>query len=564
MPVLRLGTRGSRLALTQTRSVARALSSALPELETEVIIIQTTGDKILDSPLSVIGGKGVFTKEIEEALLDGRIDIAVHSLKDLPTQQPPGLAVGAITERENPADLLVAAEPVDLETPGIRIGTSSLRRRAQLLRRYPGLELVEIRGNVPTRIQKMRDGHCDAVILAAAGMARLAEHAPYIHQIGPEVMLPAPGQGALGIQIRDGDESTAQFIARLHHEASAACCVAERTVLHALGGGCQLPLGCLAIIDGDELWLRARVISLDGSATAEGDIRGVAEEAEKIGKKLAQQLLANGAAEILRALPAIQDSEITHPTPPSPLAGKRILVTRDEDADGPLSRALRDLGADPICMPLISHRPPDDPTPLRDALSRIDTFAWMVLTSRRAVETLIREKHDIAATAARIACVGEATARALREAGGKPALAPEEGTAEALITELTRHVHPGERILYPRSNRADGRIVDALSRAGCVVEDPIAYETGPSPHAEAARNYLEKHRVDAAVFCSPTAVEAAGEGGILPMLKDARIGSMGPRTSAALCAFGIEADCEPDHRTFHGLAAALAELFRNA
>lgn len=299
--LLRIGTRGSKLALVQSETIARLLRAAHPGLQVELTIIQTTGDRVLDTPLSVIGGKGVFTKEIEEALLDNRVDLAVHSLKDLPTVQVEGLALGAITHREDPRDVLLARQPVELSdlNTGQPVGTSSLRRRAQLLAANPRAEVVELRGNVPTRISRMESGDYAAIILAGAGLSRLGATAAYMHPLEFEHMLPAPGQGSLGLQIRAEDSEAARLVAPLHDAPSAICCEAERALLQALGGGCQLPLGTYAHIREGRVHLHGRVVSLDGKQLCEAQAEGSLLEPAALGYRLGEQMLREGAGQIL-------------------------------------------------------------------------------------------------------------------------------------------------------------------------------------------------------------------------------------------------------------------------
>jgi len=300
MKSLVIGTRGSQLALWQ----AHWIEGRLREFgtDTHVEIIKTTGDKITDVALAKVGSttglKGVFTKEIEEALLDGRIDVAVHSLKDLPTEIDERLAIGAIPERADPRDAL-AGRPLDELAAGARVGTGSLRRVAQLRNRRPELEILGIRGNVDTRLRKMDEGQYDAVVLASAGLHRLGLEGRIAEILEPEVMCPAVGQGALGVQIRADDGSARELISRLDHGPTAAAVTAERAVLAALGGGCQVPLGAHAWIDGGVLKLIAVVVSPDGERMVRTSLEGSVGQAAEIGAAVASRLKQQGAAELL-------------------------------------------------------------------------------------------------------------------------------------------------------------------------------------------------------------------------------------------------------------------------
>ena len=300
---LTIGTRGSQLALTQTNWVAEQLRILEPSMEVAIEVISTKGDRVLDKPLAEIGGKGLFTLELETALRDGSIDLAVHSLKDLPTEDSEGLTVGAIPERETPNDGLVCAkwDSLDALPKGARVGTSSLRRKAQLLHLRPDLNVVDLRGNIDTRMGKVTSGDLDAAILACAGIRRLG-FGERIAQVIPEsAMLPACGQGALGVQCRDDDVALLAILSRLTNAATRAEVVAERTFLEGLGGGCQTPIAALARVSGTALTMTARVCSLDGAEILTESFEGEAGDAEELGRFASRALLARGADAIIAA-----------------------------------------------------------------------------------------------------------------------------------------------------------------------------------------------------------------------------------------------------------------------
>ena len=304
---VRIASRKSQLALVQTYWVQGELQKHFPDITFEVQTMSTQGDKILDVALAKIGDKGLFTKELEVGMLNGDSDIAVHSLKDLPTRLPEGLMLGCVTEREDPADALVVHEnhkDKQLETlpPGAVIGTSSLRRLAQLRHHYPHLEFKDIRGNLNTRLQKLDDGEYDAIILAVAGLTRLGM-SDRIHQvIAPEISLHAVGQGALGIECREGDSDILEIIKVLEHTPTAQRCYAERAFLRELEGGCQVPIGVNTVINGDQLTLTGMVASLDGKRLIKDSVTGNATDAEALGIQLAHQLKDQGAQEILNEI----------------------------------------------------------------------------------------------------------------------------------------------------------------------------------------------------------------------------------------------------------------------
>ncbi len=301
---LHIGTRGSQLALWQARWVQKAIEKQWPEITTELTIIKTTGDKITDVPLAKVGGKALFVKEIEEALLDGRIDLAVHSMKDMPAELPHGLCIGAVPERENPLDALLSRDNIPLVQlpPGARVGTSSLRRASQLLHQRPDLTIEPLRGNLDTRVKKLTGGTLDAIVLAAAGLKRL-ELDHLISAVLPrEVMLPAVGQGALCIESRTNDAPTSEVVTSLDHAATHFAVMAERAFLQRLQGGCQVPIAGYATLEKEQLELTGLVAELDGSRLIKATVSGPFEKAQSLGKNLAETLLARGADAILERL----------------------------------------------------------------------------------------------------------------------------------------------------------------------------------------------------------------------------------------------------------------------
>ncbi len=302
--IIRIGSRKSQLALVQTHWVQAELQKAFPNRTFEVHTMSTQGDKILDVALAKIGDKGLFTKELEVGMLAGEIDFAVHSLKDLPTRLPEGLVLGCVTERENPADALVVHpqhrdKQLDTLPAGAVVGTSSLRRLAQLRHYYPHLVFKDVRGNLNTRLAKLDAGEYDALILAVAGLQRLGM-GDRVHQVIPaEVSLHAVGQGALGIECRADDEEVLELLQALQHPETAARCYAERAFLRDLEGGCQVPIGVDTTITDNTLTLKGVVASLDGQTLVKDSVSGPVSEAESLGTALAQKLRQQGAQSIL-------------------------------------------------------------------------------------------------------------------------------------------------------------------------------------------------------------------------------------------------------------------------
>jgi hydroxymethylbilane synthase len=308
MAPLRIGTRGSELARWQANMVATLLHERSGTM-CEIVIIKTTGDRLSEAKLSQIGGKRLFVKEIEDALLSGQVDLAVHSSKDMPAVLPDGLTVGATLPREDARDAIVLPHLVDspLSLEEVvrelgrepRIGTSSIRRIAQLTRLFPGATFLPIRGNLDTRLRKLDAGDYDAIVLASAGLRRLQQSARISAFLPIDACVPAPGQGIIAVEIRDGDTETAAVVARVNDRMAAIALDAERAVVRRLGGGCQMPIGAFASINDVALTVRAVVISGDGARSATADIDGRADEPEAAGEAAAEQLLVRGAREIL-------------------------------------------------------------------------------------------------------------------------------------------------------------------------------------------------------------------------------------------------------------------------
>ena len=297
---LKLGTRGSALALWQANWTKRELESRWPELEIDLVSIKTTGDKIVDVPLAKIGGKGLFTKEIDEALLDSRIDLAVHSLKDVPFQLPDGIAFGAIPEREDARDAFLSNGPGLRELwEGATLGTSSLRRQVQLRHHFPALNLLTLRGNVDTRLRKLSAGEFDGIILAVAGLKRLGHEHRITEILDDDVMVSAVGQGALGIVCRTEDDNARRILQVLDHAPTRTAVTAERGLLRALGGSCQVPIAGKANLTADGLTIKGVIASLDGSRVISHELGGPSGRALELGMELGDKLLSMGAGEIL-------------------------------------------------------------------------------------------------------------------------------------------------------------------------------------------------------------------------------------------------------------------------
>ncbi|MEG6586550.1 hydroxymethylbilane synthase [Dendrosporobacter sp. 1207_IL3150] len=302
-----IGTRGSKLALWQANYIAECLKARYPGLEVIIKRVMTTGDKILDVPLAKIGGKGLFTKELETEMLSREIDLAVHSLKDMPTELPPGLTLAAITERVDPGDALISPKykTVDQLPQGAKVGTSSLRRKAQLLSYRPDLNISDLRGNLDTRLQKLETEQLDAIVLAVAGLKRLGWEERITQILPQEMCLPAVGQGALAIESRSDDVEVLSMLTFLNDEKTRAAVTAERSFLHEVEGGCQVPVGVYGTVSNNEVILEAVILSVDGTKKVKDTLTASCNEAQALGRSLAQRMLDAGGREIMASLECI-------------------------------------------------------------------------------------------------------------------------------------------------------------------------------------------------------------------------------------------------------------------
>lgn len=539
MARLVIGSRGSQLALWQARWVKSRLEGL--GVEAEIEIIRTTGDKITDVPLAKVGSKGLFTKEIEDALLAGRVDLAVHSLKDLPTVLPAGLVLAAVPEREDPRDALVGKRLADLPQ-GARVGTSSLRRGAQLKRLRPDVSIESVRGNLDTRLRKLDEGQYEAILLAAAGLRRLGWVERIAECLDPDVMCPAVGQGALAIETRAEGEAR-EICARLDHEPTRRAVLEERAMLARLGGGCQVPIGAHAVVDGEKVRVRGVVASPDGT-------RVVSAETSD-GESCAARLLEGGAREILRE---VYGSSM-------PLAGRRVVVTRAKEQSGELADRLRRLGAEVVELPVIALAPVENLEPLETALARLAEYRWAIFTSVNGVRWFFELAGERAQglSGVRVAAVGPATAAALRERGIEPAVLPEEFVAESLVEALLNEAIDGARVLLPRAASARHVLPDALRMRGAVVDDvPVYRNIVPPELAEAAEALFSgAGRPDWVTLTSSSTVKNLLAAVGYERLSGMRLASIGPVTTATAIQHGLEIATEADPHTLDGLVDAL-------
>lgn len=569
MPNLIIGSRGSKLALWQSNWIKSRLEEAHSGLEVTIEIIRTTGDKLTEASLVKIGGKGVFTKEIEEALLDRRIDLAVHSLKDLPTTLPDGLGIAAITQREDVRDALIVAGRHGKEVRSIRdlpagasVGTSSLRRAAQLRHQRPDLQILELRGNVETRLRKLDEGQYDAIILASAGLIRLGYADRITAGIETDEMLPAVGQGALGIESRLDDDKTNRILDMLNHWPTRHAVEAERAVLRRLGGGCAVPIAAHARPDEDhpsEIILEALVSDVDGRQVIRHQISGDATKGAELGDQLAQTLINAGARDLL---PRIGDDSV------APLYGCRIIITRAVKQSGELVNGLEALGAEIVHCPTIEIREPDDWTPLDQALLNLNIYDWLAFTSANSVEFFLKRLDERGHGRAelithKVCAVGSKTAEKLARESLPVDLMPERFTADALVEEFLKKFGVGQRLrgsrmLMPASSISRDTIRANFAKIGVNVDVVEAYQTVvPSTSQEDVVTKLRFPPADYIVFTSPSTVANLATildtDNLSTFLHQTTVACIGPVTAEAATEYGLPVKIQPNDHTSLGI-----------
>ena len=560
-----VGTRTSRLALWQSHYVVTCLQQAWPGLHCILTNFITKGDKTLDKPLPEIGGKGLFTFELERALLKGDIDIAVHSLKDLPVADAPGLKLGAVAGRADARDCLFARDGWLLETlpRGSVVGTSSVRRKSQLLAARSDLIVRSIRGNVETRMRKVEEGAYDATILAAAGVLRLGLAESMSEWLDPRVMLPAPGQGALAVQCRANDEETLRLLVAIDDASARLTTSAERAFLEQLGGGCATPIAAYALDISDQsgtprFHMDAVVGAEDGSEILR--VSGSDVDPLTLAADLAREAQRRGASALLAGSIASNA--------PTPLAGCRIVVTRASEQSTRFSEMLRAKGAISIEVPAIRITPVQDMTQLDGAIDAIGEYQWLVFTSANAACVFLdRVSHlgistEVLAKVG-IAAVGTATAGALRERGLQVDFWPERFIGVEIADGLQEI--SGARILLPRAETAGRALVDVLHSRGALVDEIPIYRTDPVAIQHDVVKALEKG-VDAVTFTSGSTARSfissvLSHGGFDGLLENACLACIGPVTAGVVTDLGYKADIVAAEQTTDGLVRALVQYF---
>lgn len=494
-PKIRIGSRGSALAMAQATLVRNALQEV--GYASSIIVIETEGDR---RPPDTAWGEGAFVASIERALLDGRVDVAVHSAKDIPTEEDPRLKIAAYLPRADARDGLVVGEHLrpcrldDLPT-GARVGTDSPRRTGFLRARRPDLLVHPLHGNVDTRLRRLDAGDTDALVLACAGLDRLELSDRIAERLAPEVVPPAPGQGAIAVQVRSDDPRLVALARAIDHAATGAAVEAERAFLAASGGGCRAPIGALATVAVDELELLAGYASPDGLEVVIARRRGPRAAGARLASKLAAEMKSRRRSPI-DALPQ-----------PMRSAPRRVLVTRAAEQAGGLALALSEAGLEPVVVPAIAVelvREGDI-----DAVARVlHTYAWVVVTSANGARSILKaaERVFTALETSKFAAIGPATRDVLEREGIAVDHQPPEASATAMAASLP--LRPGDRIAILRGDLADGELAAALRARGAIVDDVIAYRTREAPDASGGllRAAIESGPIAGVVFTSGSTV----------------------------------------------------------
>jgi hydroxymethylbilane synthase len=567
--LLRIGTRRSPLAMWQAEYVRDHLQEAHAGLEVELVPIETKGDKILDVALSKVGGKGLFVKELEVALLDGRVDLCVHSTKDMPAELPEGLGLVAFPPRADPRDAFVMGGKGGVKALpyGAKVGTSSLRRQAQLLAVRPDLEIVSVRGNIQTRMKKVEELGLACVVLACAGIDRMAAEDNIGHRFHPDEMLPAAAQGILSIEARLGDERVLDKLKVLQDPKATRAATCERAFLKTLGGGCQVPIAayCTEADDGT-LTLQGMVADPSGRVLVRGTRQGPIDDPVALGHALGHEVLGTGGRRILVQL-GLGDST-TFSGGGGDLEGKKIIVARDEAPDDSLSLSLSARGAEVIPLRLMELDEPDDGAPFENAVRNLGLYDVIAFTSRAGVERFF-DKMRTAGVDLRgmkadavIGAVGPRTRQSLEEAGAHVDVVGDAGGAALGEAIAAAKSLDGARVLFPRAQGGREELIEALEGRKATIDVVDAYRSVPAAGAEAAvKQALEAAGEGAAlVLTSPRRVEVlksiVGDGGA----KGVHLIAIGQTTAEAIKEAGLGEPTVAPASTPAGVAEAVRSL----
>ena len=564
---IRIGTRGSKLALYQAYKVKEELQLYYPDINIIIEIIKTKGDKILDVALSKIGDKGLFTKEIEDALFNNEIDMAVHSLKDLPTKFPEGAKLGAVLRRGDIRDALISSNNrkiADLTTNDV-IATSSLRRKAQLLRINKDFKIVEIRGNVNTRIRKMEEGYCDVMVMAAAGLQRL-ELGEYISDLfDPELMIPACSQGAIAIEIRENDQFTEDIVSKINDLQTLIATDAERAFLRTLEGGCQIPVGSYSSIEGDKFRITGFISSIDGTRYIQDCAEGDTSRAVYLSVKLARKLYDNGGYDILKT---IRDENLLNPQTELYLKDKTIISTRALEPGDSLPDILKSCGAKIRSLPMIEIAPSPLDDQMIEQLSHLERFDWIFFTSKNGVINFFKHLVDVTGNtelpgSVKLAVIGYKTGLELEYYGYTSTMISDDSTSEQLLDLFYKQYTPENlHILLSLGNLADHTLSSRLSAENKVQRIDVYQTTKPAFADPGIIDLLKNDQYDLIIFTSPSTFNHFCSFYDRNQVGKLRMVSIGSTTTKAIKEAGFEPVLTAVKSNAEGLKDAIIEYYQ--
>ncbi|MFZ4739708.1 MAG: hydroxymethylbilane synthase [Bacteroidales bacterium] len=564
---IRIGTRGSKLALYQAYRVKEELEGKYPEKTFEIIIIKTKGDIILDVPLSKIGDKGLFTKELEVAMFNNEIDMAVHSLKDLPTTFPEGAKLGAVLKRGDVRDALISINNrklSDLTSTDI-IATSSLRRKAQLLKINKDFNIVEIRGNVNTRIRKMQEGYCDVMIMAAAGLQRL-EMSEFISElIDPEIMIPACSQGAIAIEIRENDPLIEDLLSKINDEETFITTSAERAFLKTLEGGCQIPVGSFSKVDGNQFHITGFISNIDGSQFLKESASANIENAVEVAVEIAKELFNNGGKEILETIRVLN---LNAPKAELPLKDKVIISTRAIESGDSFPDLLKSQGAEVIALPMIEVYPSQLNNTEKELLINLRDFDWIFFTSKNGVINFFKQLSDLKGSTAlpenlKIAVIGNRTSSELDYYGYAPSFVSKGNTSEDFLDEFCKEIKPlHQRILLSLGNLAEDLLYNSLNKDNTVQRINVYQTDKPKSVDNSIIDLIRQNKYDLIVFTSPSTFHNFCLYADKDMIKELKMASIGSTTTKAIAEAGYSPLLTAKMSNVEGLGEAIANYFK--
>ncbi|HEV2127984.1 MAG TPA: hydroxymethylbilane synthase [Thermomicrobiales bacterium] len=557
--MLTVGTRGSALALHQANIVGELLAARHPQLDVQVRVITSQGDLDKESPLTKIGGRGVFTSSLQRTLTLQQVDAAVHSSKDVPSLSAIGLALAAFPQREDARDVVVSRHGMGLAglPPNPVVGTSSRRRAVQVQALRPDAQIIELRGNIDTRLQKAMAEPYDAVILAAAGLTRMGWIDRATELLPVNRFTPAPGQGALAVETREAPDPAFALVAQIDDPSVRQALEIERAFLRGIGGGCTTPLGAHAVVETCHGQRIARFFGM----LARDDGSGLVRVYDEWPLERAVDAAFDTAGALVREV---------HPNrifgagteEARQLKGMKVIVTGTDDLASRAATEVERRGGDPVPLRTIQILPPADLESLQDALAELQRggFDHLVLTSRQGVGAVSSILKGLPAETVKIGAIGEATAAALRDLGIEPDVVAEDSRGEGMLAALERHVRPGERVLLPLSSRARRVLAEGLARRGADVTRVDAYETRlvtePDPNVV---SLVEKGEIDAVLLASPSAVRGfvAQLGTLLPVLSGATFVAIGRMTADVMEEHGLPVHAVPSEPGAEAMVIAL-------